>query len=74
MEDVHAHNASGGPVTSQPTAGQGSGPNMVFAMPPPPSASSTNPFVQAGPTESTGLNSGSQPTYTPGKPKLKNCK
>lgn len=54
----------GGPVTSQPQPGQGGGAQMpVFAMPPP-SANPTNPFT--GATESTGLNTGAQPTYTPG--------
>lgn len=56
----------GGPVTSQPTAGQAQGAGMpVFAMPPP-SANPTNPFTGAAATESTGLNTGSQPVYTPG--------
>ncbi|XP_050725680.1 dnaJ homolog subfamily C member 5-like isoform X7 [Eriocheir sinensis] len=44
----------------------GSGPGMsqpVFAMPPP--TQGTNPF-SAGANESTSLNTGSQPTYTPG--------
>ncbi|XP_063841079.1 dnaJ homolog subfamily C member 5-like isoform X8 [Scylla paramamosain] len=43
----------GGPGMSQP----------VFAMPPP--SQGTNPF-SAGANESTSLNTGSQPTYTPG--------
>ncbi|XP_055611232.1 dnaJ homolog subfamily C member 5 homolog [Uranotaenia lowii] len=56
----------GGPVTSQPTAGQAQGAGMpVFAMPPPPSNNPTNPFT-GQPTESTGLNTGNQPVYTPG--------
>lgn len=39
----------------------------VFAMPPPPAAANpTNPFTGAA-TESTGLNTGAQPTYTPGQ-------
>lgn len=47
----------------------GDGPPMgqpVFAMPPP-SQGSTNPFAAGGATESTSLNTGSQPSYTPGK-------
>ncbi|XP_055686624.1 dnaJ homolog subfamily C member 5 homolog isoform X3 [Lutzomyia longipalpis] len=62
LEDVKV---GGGPVTSQPTAGQASGAGMpVYAMPPPP-ASSTNPFY-SGATESTSLNTSEQTTYTPG--------
>uniref|UniRef100_A0A182U2Z3 J domain-containing protein n=1 Tax=Anopheles melas TaxID=34690 RepID=A0A182U2Z3_9DIPT len=56
---------SGGPVTSQPQAGQAQGAGMpVYAMPPP-SSNPTNPFTGAA-TESTGLNTGNQPIYTPG--------
>lgn len=56
----------GGPVTSQPMAGQAQGAGMpVFAMPPP-SSNPTNPFTGQAATESTGLNSGNQPVYTPG--------
>ncbi|XP_058830774.1 dnaJ homolog subfamily C member 5 homolog isoform X4 [Topomyia yanbarensis] len=54
----------GAPVTSQPMAGQAQGAGMpVYAMPPP-SANPTNPFT--GANESTGLNTGNQPVYTPG--------
>lgn len=57
---------SAGLVTSQPTAGQAHGAGMpVYAMPPP-SANPTNPFTGAAATESTGLNTGNQPVYTPG--------
>lgn len=75
-EDLEGGKAAGGnAVTSQPptstnpfrTPGaDGSGPGMsqpVFAMPPP--SQGTNPF-SAGANESTSLNTGSQPTYTPG--------
>lgn len=64
LEDVHI---SGGsvPVTTQPTANQGTGSMPVFAMPPPPSQQSTNPFTSAA-TESTSLNITEQATYTPG--------
>ncbi|XP_050725684.1 dnaJ homolog subfamily C member 5-like isoform X11 [Eriocheir sinensis] len=75
-EDLEGGKAAGGnAVTSQPptstnpfrTPGaDGSGPGMsqpVFAMPPP--TQGTNPF-SAGANESTSLNTGSQPTYTPG--------
>lgn len=48
------------PVTSQPNPGQASSNMPVFAMPPP---SSTNPFAN----ESSSLNTGGQPVYTPGK-------
>lgn len=68
LED-HSGGGAGGtaPVTSQPVAGQAQGAGMpVFAMPPP-SANPTNPFTgAAAATESTGLNTGSQPVYTPG--------
>jgi len=61
FSDLDGHD----PVTSQPTAGTATGQMPVFAMPPPSSAANpTNPFT--GATESTGLNSGGQPTYTPG--------
>lgn len=64
LDDITGH-AGQGPVTAQPQAGQGGGGQMpVFAMPAP-SANPTNPFT--GATESTGLTSGAQPTYTPGK-------
>ncbi|XP_076034536.1 cysteine string protein isoform X9 [Oratosquilla oratoria] len=71
------HEAAGGeaaaggaqePVMSQPPstnpfrAGEG-GAQPVFAMPPP-AGNPTNPF--SAPTESTSLNAGAQPTYTPG--------
>ncbi|XP_063841085.1 dnaJ homolog subfamily C member 5-like isoform X13 [Scylla paramamosain] len=73
-EDQEAAKAAGEPVTSQPppstnpfrTPGGEGGPGMsqpVFAMPPP--SQGTNPF-SAGANESTSLNTGSQPTYTPG--------
>ncbi|XP_045136357.1 dnaJ homolog subfamily C member 5-like isoform X15 [Portunus trituberculatus] len=73
-EDQEAAKAAGEPVTSQPppstnpfrTPGGEAGPGMsqpVFAMPPP--SQGTNPF-NAGANESTSLNTGSQPTYTPG--------
>ncbi|XP_045136356.1 dnaJ homolog subfamily C member 5-like isoform X14 [Portunus trituberculatus] len=72
-EDQEAAKAAGEPVTSQPppstnpfrTPGGEAGPGMsqpVFAMPPP--SQGTNPF-NAGANESTSLNTGSQPTYTP---------
>ncbi|XP_055624313.1 dnaJ homolog subfamily C member 5 homolog isoform X1 [Toxorhynchites rutilus septentrionalis] len=55
-----------GLVTSQPTAGQAHGAGMpVYAMPPP-ASNPTNPFTGAAATESTGLNTGNQPVYTPG--------
>lgn len=55
-------------MTSQPQAGQAQGAGMpVYAMPPP-SSNPTNPFTGAA-TESTGLNTGNQPIYTPGKQK-----
>lgn len=65
LEDVQI-GAAGGPVTSQPTAGQASGAGMpVFAMPAPPNP--TNPFASMTATEATSLNSTDQATYTPGK-------
>lgn len=70
LADLEDHSGGAGgtaPVTSQPVAGQAQGAGMpVFAMPPP-SANPTNPFTgAAAATESTGLNTGSQPVYTPG--------
>lgn len=70
LADLEDHSGGAGgtaPVTSQPVAGQAQGAGMpVFAMPPP-SANPTNPFTgTAAATESTGLNTGSQPVYTPG--------
>lgn len=65
LEDVQI-GAAGGPVTSQPTAGQASGAGMpVFAMPAPPNP--TNPFASMAATEATSLNATDQATYTPGK-------
>lgn len=65
LEDVQI-GAAGGPVTSQPTAGQASGAGMpVFAMPAPPNP--TNPFASMTATEATSLNTTDQATYTPGK-------
>ncbi|KAG0718236.1 DnaJ subfamily C member 5 [Chionoecetes opilio] len=78
-EDQENATKSGEPVTAQPppstnpfrTPGGGEGaPGIgqpVYAMPPPAQApQGTNPF-NAGANESTSLNTGSQPTYTPGK-------
>ncbi|XP_063698627.1 dnaJ homolog subfamily C member 5 homolog isoform X2 [Culicoides brevitarsis] len=64
LDDV----TGGNPITGQPTAGQAGGQMPVFAMPPPnQSANPLNPFTgAAAATESTGLNQGGQPTYTPG--------
>uniref|UniRef100_A0A336LZL5 CSON005848 protein n=1 Tax=Culicoides sonorensis TaxID=179676 RepID=A0A336LZL5_CULSO len=72
LDDV----TGGNPITGQPTAGQGGGQMPVYAMPPP-NASAPNPFTgqqavnpftgqPVAATESTGLNQGGQPTYTPG--------
>lgn len=65
LDDV----TGGNPITGQPTAGQAGGQMPVYAMPPPnQSANPLNPFTgAAAATESTGLNQGGQPTYTPGK-------
>lgn len=53
----------GHPVTSQPAPGQGtSNSNVPIAMPAP---NPTNPFASIA-TESTGLNTSEQTTYTPG--------
>lgn len=66
LADLDENGGGGAPVTSQPMAGQAQGAGMpVFAMPPP-SSNPTNPFTGAAATESTGLNSGNQPVYTPG--------
>ncbi|EDS45098.1 conserved hypothetical protein [Culex quinquefasciatus] len=68
LADLEDNSGAAGtaPVTSQPVAGQAQGAGMpVFAMPPP-AANPTNPFTGAAATESTGLNSGGQPVYTPG--------
>lgn len=64
MEEVAIGGASGAPVTSQPTAGKGTGAMPVYAMPPPPNP--TNPFANMGATEATSLSSSGQATYTPG--------
>lgn len=62
LEDVQIGGSA--PVTSQPTAGQAAGANMVYAMPAPPNP--TNPFAAMA-TEQTSLNTSDQATYTPGK-------
>ncbi|XP_049292673.1 dnaJ homolog subfamily C member 5 homolog [Anopheles funestus] len=65
LADLEDNGGGSGPVTSQPQAGQGQGAGMpVYAMPPP-SSNPTNPFT-GNATESTGLNTGNQPIYTPG--------
>lgn len=66
LADLEDNGVGGGPVTSQPQAGQAQGAGMpVYAMPPP-SSNPTNPFTGSAATESTGLNKGNQPIYTPG--------
>uniref|UniRef100_A0A182JC37 Uncharacterized protein n=1 Tax=Anopheles atroparvus TaxID=41427 RepID=A0A182JC37_ANOAO len=66
LADLEDNGVGGGPVTSQPQAGQAQGAGMpVYAMPPP-SSNPTNPFTGSTATESTGLNTGNQPIYTPG--------
>uniref|UniRef100_A0A182LVW5 J domain-containing protein n=1 Tax=Anopheles culicifacies TaxID=139723 RepID=A0A182LVW5_9DIPT len=65
LADLEDNGGGSGPVTSQPQPGQGQGAGMpVYAMPPP-SSNPTNPFT-GNATESTGLNTGNQPIYTPG--------